>query len=290
MPNNTDNLAERLSAFADGEVDAAGSDSVLRHVAARPEALTTVEAYRRLSFAARRAASGDEPSVSAELRRRIEAFADDAVPREPRVSRWAMPVPARWLAAAAAVVLLLVGGLIGRRSADRTRPVVVAGVSADDGSVVPASLAQSVTFTHVECSRLPADLHGASVAEIKPGVVRPLELDLHRDTPFPDLTSIGYAFVGAGPCGHPVEDAVHLLYRSTDPGVRDTLSVFVRPFHDGDAAEARMNAGQLYSVVGPDDPHPLLAWRTGRLVYFLVGDAAKPVERARDVIRGAIRL
>ena len=271
---------ERLTAFADGELDAAGQLAVLREVATDADALAAVEDEQRLNLACRRVVRRDTPPVGDELRRRIEAMAGAAPAAASR------PVFA-WLAAAAAVALLLVGGgVIGRMTARPQSDLAQAG----GGSVVPASLARSLTFTHVECSRLPAGLHGASVAEIRPGLVTPLELDLHRDEPFPDLSSIGYRFVGAGPCGHPLDDAVHLLYRSADPAVVDTLSVFVRPFHADDAAERQMQDGRLYQVVARDDPHPLVAWRTERLIYFLVGDGADTVDRARAAVASAISL
>ena len=288
-----DNLSQRLTAFADGELDAAGNLAVLRHVAAHPEALAAVQEQQQLRLVARRAVRGGTPPVGDDLRRRIEAMAaSPAGPTEPL--RLTAPLRSRrtwgastgWLAAAAAVALLLSGGVIGRMTGDR--PAV--NVQPTPGGLIPASLARSVTFTHVDCSRMPADAHAASVVEIKPDLVAPLELDLHRDAPYPDLSSIGYRFVGAGPCAHPVEDAVHLLYRSTDPGVQNTLSVFVRPYRADDETAPKMEPGRLYEVAGQSDPHPLLAWRTGRLVYFLVGNNMEPVERARDVIQAEIRL
>ena len=296
------NLSEQLTAFADGELDAAGNLAVLHYVAAHPDALAAVEEQQRLRLVARRVVRDSTPPVGDDLRRRIEAMAksapapagtlgrfnDAASPAAASAKRLAWRGPATWLAAAAAVLLLVTGGLIGRATVGRQVPAL--GGQTDAGSIVPASLVRSVTFTHVECSRLPADLHAATVAEIKPNLVAPLELDLHRDVPYPDLSSIGYELVGAGPCGHPVEDAVHLLYRSTNPAVRDSLSVFVRPFHADDPTEQTIQAGHLYEVVGPGDPHPLLAWRTGRLVYFLVGNGMDSVERARDAIRSEIRL
>ena len=288
------NLSQRLTAFADGELDAAGNLAVLRLAADQPDVLARVEGERQLGAAARRVVRDGTPPAGEALRRRVALLGGDAAPAkvgaQPAAGFWAKH--GGWLAAAAAVVLLVAGGLIGRFAPRAADPRDAGGfaVLPDAAQIVPAALARSITFTHVECSRLPADLHGRSVAEVTPGLVGPLEADLRRDAPWPDLSSVGYAFVGAGPCGHPVEDAVHLLYRSDDPAVRDTLSVFVRPFRQGEAAERDMKPGRLYEVVGPDQPHPMLAWRTGRLVYFLVGDAMVPVERARDVIRAEIRL
>lgn len=45
-----------------------------------------------------------------------------------------------------------------------------------------------------------------------------------------------------------------------------------------------MQRGKVYLVSAPDSPHPMLAWRTEDVVYFVVGDDATTVDHARDEI------
>jgi hypothetical protein len=103
--------------------------------------------------------------------------------------------------------------------------------------------------------------------------------DLGReDAPYPDLSAIGYRFVGAGPCGKPLEGTVHLLYKSPRP--ESVISLFVQA-HDG---RFGMRPGTLHTLAGAGAPFPAYAWRTERVVYILVADDEQAADRARAAI------
>lgn len=306
-PIRPENLADQLTAFADGELDAEGNLAVLRYVAGNPDALLAVEQEQRLRMAAQEVIRRDTPAPSDALRRRIEALG--APPAAPgptlKLSDTGTPFPPtrapdvpsrsgirdfRWLAAAAGVVLLLGGSWFGWTMAERRLAQVPNGGSTRvEESVIPIALTHAVTAVHVDCSRLPPHLHGADVAEIQPGLVEPLKEALAGDQLVPDLSSIGYDFVGAGPCGRPVEDAVHLLYHSKSAKVNDTLSLFVRPY-TAPIGQTDLQPGRVYEVTPAGSPHKALAWRSGALLWLLVGDAAEPVDRAKNALAEAIRL
>ena len=176
----------------------------------------------------------------------------------------------------AAAVLLAVGVWAGRHGS--VAPSV--GTTAD---VLPAAVVARAEEVHGFCARLADGLHTggypADVAALAPAVER----DLHTDHPYPDLSPIGYRYRGAGPCGRPLADAAHLLYRSVRPGSVSAVSVFVQPWHDQYPLAA---GGRLYTVSVATSPFPMLAWRTDRVVYFLLADDAPTERRAADLIRG----
>ncbi len=97
---------------------------------------------------------------------------------------------------------------------------------------------------------------------------------------------MGYKLIGAGPCRKPLENTVHLLYRSTAKDLNDTLSIFVQPLD----AQSKLEPGKFYLVSDSNSAHPMFAWRTERAAYFLVGDEMETIERARDAIAEAARL
>ena len=104
----------------------------------------------------------------------------------------------------------------------------------------------------------------------------PLKAYLGRPVPYPDLSPIGYAYVGAGPCDKPLENAAHLLYRSTEPNRDDTISLFVQKY-DG---RSPIEPGKVYRIAGKDAAHPMIVWRHGEMVFYLVGNDEQPVLKA----------
>ncbi len=240
-----------------------------------------------LEGAARRAVRADTPEVPAALRARIEALcAIDAESPAAKVERGRWRIGAGW-AMAAAVLLLIGGGIAGAligRSALPKVPAVAQGPTT--AAVIPAAYARSVTRVHVDCSRFlgkhtlrvyPRDL-GALAASV--------EKDFGGTQAWPDLSAMGYAFVGAGPCAEPLAGTVHLLYRTTKPDSADTLSLFVQAW----AGQYKMDAGRLYLVDGPQSPHPMYAWRTGGVVYFLVTDGMDTARDAAQKLRADLAL
>ena len=179
-------------------------------------------------------------------------------------------------------MLLAVGIWVGRRTA-------VAPVAPGPSNVTPvADALPAAVVAHAEeihgyCSRLAIGLHAggypADVAALAPDV----EHDLHSDHPYPDLSSIGYRYRGAGPCGNPLADTAHLLYRSVRPGSANAVSVFVQPWH----GQYPLDPGRLYTVSVPTSAFPMLAWRTDHVVYFLLADNSTDEHAALALIRGA---
>jgi hypothetical protein len=149
--------------------------------------------------------------------------------------------------------------------------------------VLPAAVVAGAEEVHGICSRLALGLHSGGYPADVAGLAASVEHDLHSDRPYPDLTSIGFAYRGAGPCGKPLADTAHLLYRSLRPGSVHAVSVFVQPWH----GQYPIEAGRLYTASVAQNPFPMLAWRTDRVLYFLLADDPATERAAAALIRTA---
>ena len=274
------NIRQALMAYADGELDAEHRAAMLGYVTAHPEWLTVLCDLERLRATARRVMRDSTPAVPDAVRQRIRAMVADAslpigkTPNRPRPFRW------RPLAVAAAIALLigLAGGLMIPSRPLRS-PVATA-------PTVPLTLAAAVTRVHVDCSRFPLAGHAGPFPTTGPAaaLADSVRKAFHAETSHPDLSSLRFDFVGAGPCRVPLEGTIHLLYRASDPNRRETLSVFVQ----ADRGQIDVPLRQVAVMTAATDPHPAYVWRADGAVFFLVADAADVADKARDVVQLAL--
>ena len=279
MPRLDSNLASELSAFADGELDAVSANRLQQEVENNPVARQALHQHEQLRTASRRVVNRRTPPVSESLRARLQSMSPPpAVPASLPTLRlaptWEVKI-GRLAAAAACVIVAFLAGIWSQRQA----PSPVSNPSIAD--VIPASLVSHAEEVHGVCSRLALGLHSggypAEVAALAPAVER----DLHSDHPYPDLSSIGYRYRGAGPCGWPLPDAAHLLYRSIRPGTINAVSVFVQPWHEQYPVEAE----RVYTVSVAQSPFPMLVWRSDHVVYFLIADNTRVEQAALRLVR-----
>jgi hypothetical protein len=128
-----------------------------------------------------------------------------------------------------------------------------------------------------------AELHAAGYPAELGKLRNAVQSDLGGGDPFPDLSSIGFTFSGAGPCAAPLENTIHLLYESADRSQHKAVSVFVQP----NAGQFQLQPDKLYLLSGPRSAFPMFAWRTDAVVYYLVADDLDTAEKARELIAGA---
>jgi anti-sigma factor RsiW len=285
-PLDPNSLRTELSAFVDGELDPAASERLLRHLAASTEAVETLRRLQKLTADAGRVVRVRTPPPSESLRERLRQLTSDERPavcssprlqRSSRIRSWLPVLPQ----AAAALLLLSVGIWVGHHSSARESTVPSPGLDTTAASVIPAASISQAEEIHGFCSRLAEGLHTAGYpAELAP-LASSVEQDLHSDHPYPDLGAIGYRYRGAGPCGLPLGDTVHLLYRSTRPESVEAVSVFVQPWH----GQFPVDEGQLYTVSVASSPFPMLAWRTNRVVYYLLADNSTTLTKVETLIR-----
>jgi hypothetical protein len=271
-----------LPAYADDELDAARRAEVLTRLASDPAAARAVEGQVRLRAATARAMR-DVAGPDAELTRKVEAMAWQMPPAAGRRGgtggRW-MP---RFAGVAAAIALVGVGVMLGRYAANpvpvgQTAPVVAAIEPAVHDPLVPVSAVSFLTRQHVLCSRFP-DHHPAQWPAQVAKLEEPVRQYLGGAAAHPDLTGVGYHYVGCGPCGRPTETSVHMMYHGRNAG--DVVSLFIEPYH----GQVAIAPGACYACTAAEAAHPVIVWRTNDLVFYLVGDGRGQVEKVRQTMK-----
>ena len=252
-----DDLIESLTAFADGELDAAQTAAMWAYLADHPErhaALTWLRDQQKLTLAARKVARHDTP---ADLRDRVAAM--NAAKAQTATSLRRSGVWGRIgypLAAAAGLAIGLSLATVFVRPARAAE-------------VLPGKLVTAVARVHADCSRLPETLHNATFESTDATLATTMKASLGTNTATPDLQPAGFRFVGADHCLGNRTPIVHLLYRSTDVSSVAAVSVFVQ----ADTGKyAALEAGRVYRVSSTTSPFPTLAWKSSGVVYVLLAD------------------
>ena len=275
-----ENLHEYLTAWAEGALDAGQTAALRRHLSGHPEAWAAVDHAHRLAAEARRVVIAATPAVPPELRARLALRPAGPTPVGPPVR----PPAPRWhrYAWAASVLVAVTAGLFaGTLWVPRPSGVPVAAAP-----VVPATVVAHAGRVHADCSRVADRLHSAGYPQDAGPLAAAVEQDLRTDHPWPDLTAVGFRYVGAGPCGDPLPDAVHLLYKSTRPASPAAVSLFVQGYH----GQYPLDPVRLYALSDATDPFPVLAWRTEHVVYFLLADDQRTERRVVAAIAGTPQL
>ncbi|MEO1237538.1 MAG: hypothetical protein AAFX76_12190, partial [Planctomycetota bacterium] len=96
-----------------------------------------------------------------------------------------------------------------------------------------------------------------------------------------DLSSIGFDYRVAGVCPIPGKDAVHLIYENPQG---QSLSLWIKGYD----AEPVLDPGVPYFPPQGHTAQPMVVWREGDMVFYLVGDTMEDVQRARPEIRLAM--
>lgn len=274
----------KLAAFADGELEGDQNLEMLRQMTKDPSVAQRVEEHQKLRAAVGKAM--DDPSIKApdSLRDQIMQMAatEPAESREQPQSEGSpvLAVIGRWVPAAVAAVLLL-GAVI---ALNQTGSDAVNDRLITSGQVLNASLVERFGTRHFKCARKITPIYGSEQFPQKldelPGA---LSSYFHQsiDVDALNLSSLGYEFDMIGLCLLPGKGSVHMIYSSQAPtGQTDTLSLWLRPFEEGSGIEP----GKLYKTPDPQKNFPMLVWRAGDMVFYLVGDSYDAVERAFDAI------
>lgn len=279
-------LHDALLAVADGESDAAQRDLVFAALAERPELARFVLEQHRLRAAV--AKTMKQPATApAELRARVEArlqaasdaSADSRVSEESPAFKFGP-----WIPAAVAAMLCVVATLmfISARHIERTArpvgPVASLAQSADD-HLLSMDVIEGLSIRHVSCSRLIASLNDSVKFPTEIKDVPKAIGDFLSRSPYDvlDLTALGYEFQGAGRCAIPGSSSVHLIYRAIDRKHRDdALSLWIQP----DDGSVIIKPDTMYQPAGEYAVHPIVLWKHGGMLYYLVGDESEAVTKA----------
>ena len=197
-----------------------------------------------------------------------------------RVGRWAGP-----MAAAAAVAWVLWAVLPAERpgaglAAGRGEGATAGADGYTSDGLITAGLAQRFGQRHARCAADPSLLYDR---ELYPAELGPLTGVLGRrvggelEGAALDLGEVGYRFDQAGSCTLPGRDAAHLIYRNARG---QTLSLWVKAY-DG---RPTLDPGVAYRPPRAHSGRPMVVWREGQTVFYLVGDVSDDVQRARPAI------
>jgi len=236
---------EDLHAFVDRVLDATRQAEVGAYLDAHPDIAARIQGYVRQREALRAALApvAEEPIPSRLTFRHLA---------EARRSSWVVP----WRSAAAAVVLLALGGASGwSLHGAASTAVAQSGI---------ASLAQEAAYTY--------DVYGSDQAhpvEFKAAdraqLVDWISSRLQRDISVPDLSASGYRFMGGRLVATPHGPAGLLMY---DNGQGLRLGMLVRPMTTD--KNSRMSEHSSGAVQG-------YAWSDKGIGYSLVGATSSDV-------------
>lgn len=306
--------AHPLKAYADGELSAPVAADVAGRVASDAEAAAVVRHQHQLKSAVARAMDGSATPEA--LREQVQRMVVDdrrptsaGLPSVPPLPP-APPVPGdhdatrggvlavvgRWMPTAVAAVLLLAAWLVfdngtaqgpaGGNAELGARPGAGAASEVGLGAVIPARLLTRVEMRHLQCGKNPETLLNDPTLpqqlEALPDALASRFEQPDARVPSLDLGGAGYVFDGVGPCHIVGTPSVHLVYHHRDDPGR-TISLWVRP----DDRRLDVEPGRIYAL-GALDEHPVLIWRSGGMVYFIVGDADADVRHAAETLAVAV--
>ncbi len=275
-------FAKHLAAFADGDTDDVTRLRVMRYLAAHPEAMARVIEHQQFRHAVARVVRASTPPTPAGLRDRIASLPVTTSPRSNVVGRIG-----RWAAAITAVAAVLVlATMLGLPSGEQPWLHWPPGAA----QIVPAGMAGQFINRHVACTRMLADLEDqAAFPHTLEQMPETLAARLHSapgDLTGLDLRKAGYVFERAGLC-HVPGKSVHLIYRALpETGRNDQISVWIQSAADSRIV-ASLEEGRVYRAGPRDSAHPLVVWKRGGMLFFVVGDGQPSVDAAADVLRGA---
>lgn len=296
MPTTMD---EMLLALADGELDFADQPQVMAKIAQDPKAAQRLADEQRLKQACAKAMDGPQMKCPDDLAGKLLAMAGDTSSKTSAPTQFARaqqqqasyagpPVLARigrWAPTAVAAVLLLAAGVLFSQASSNSS----SSGGADSAMLVNLSpeKIQQITARHIDCADRPdrlrnPDQFGGKDFEQLPGKLRDyFKTDANQLAL--NLDGIGYDYQLAGTCSMPGSGAVHIVYKKQETPDQ-SISVWIvpsRPEHD------KLQEGRVYSEVNQDILHPVIFWRDGGLLYYLVGDSIEDCDKAVQQLRQA---
>ena len=292
--NKPKTMDEMLLALADGELDFADQPQVLAKIAEDPKAAHRLAYEQRLKEACCKAMDGPEMKCPNELAGKLLAMAGDGTaaktsqPDQNQQAPYAGPPViakiGRWVPAAIAAVLLLAAGVLFNQASntptDTLDPTTL--VSLD------AQKIKDLTGRHFDCAERPdrlknPDQFGGDNVEQLPGKLSDY-FDTKADQLSLNLDGIGYDYQLTGTCSMPGSGAVHIVYHKQD-NPEKSISVWIvptKPEHE------KLEEGRVYTEVGDDLLKPVIFWRDGGLLYYLVGDSIEDCDKAVQQLRQAV--
>ncbi|MEM9420041.1 MAG: hypothetical protein AAGA25_13460 [Planctomycetota bacterium] len=280
---------ELFSAYADGELNEEQSLRALEQMAADPTNTKRVLHQQQLKKACGRAMDSQAMRCPDALREKICAMAEEhSATESPASSQLAEsqaydnPVIGRignWIAPIAVAATLFIGALVALNVMNNNR-----GYSPD--GILTASLANTFGERHLKCaagksSPYDTELFPAEVALLDDSLVQHVGQEL--DGAALDLSTLGYEYKVAGFCPIPGDKSVHVMYENP---AGQMLSLWIKTY-DG---KPTLDPGVPYIPPQDHTEQPMMVWREGDMVFYLVGDTMDDVKQAQPAIHLASAL
>ena len=294
--NTPNSLNELLAALADGELDLREHPEALAKIAEDPKAAERILTQQQLKQACAKAMDRPEMKCPEDLAKTLRAMSGGASPKadatdSPPPAQPAAPYTGpsvigrigRWAPTAVAAVLLIAAGVLFTQ-ANVTGP----GVNAQAASFLTVDQVQHFTGRHFDCASKPelmkqAEQFGSATEfDQLPGKLGSY-FRTSTDGMKLSLDGIGYDYELTGACSLPGSGAVHIVYRNHD-NPDQAISVWIKPI---DASQDKLEEGRVYVEAGQALSKPVIFWRDGGLLYFLVGDSLQDCDKAVQELRQA---
>lgn len=289
-------MDEMLMALADGELDFADQPQVMAKIAEDPKAAHRLAYEQKLKQSCARVMDGPEMKCPNELAGKVlgmaagesnaakPAFAPapTATKQAPYVGPPVIAKIGRWVPAAIAAVLLLAAGVLFNQASTGGTGIGTSAVA----NLSPQDI-KNFTGRHFDCAERPdrlknPDQFGGTDFEQLPGKLRDY-FKTDADKLSLNLDGIGYDYQLTGTCSLPGSGAVHIVYHKQDNPDK-SISVWIVPTSD---RHEKLEEGRVYSEVGDDLLRPVIFWRDGGLLYYLVGDSIEDCDKAVQQLRQA---
>ena len=299
-PNSVNDL---LAAMSDGELDLRDNPDALAKIAQDPQAAQRIACQQQLRQACAKAMNRPEMKCPDALAAKLRAMGvEDTAAPAPTPS----PAPAstaeyrgpavvgrigginRWLPTAVAAVLLIAATVIYTSSNPSGGGIdgqQAAFLAVDE--IVPASKLEHFSGRHGDCSldtsmlKQSKQFGDATEFNQLPGKLADY-FQTSTNGMRLSLDGIGYKYELTGACALPGKGAVHVVYRHKDnPG--KAISLWVMPAQE---QHQGLEEGQVYSKASDNNVmYPVIYWRQGSLLYYLVGDSIEDANKAVQELR-----
>ncbi len=290
-----------LAAFADGELDVDQNLQMLEQLKMDPQATARVEHQQQLREVVKQSMTNQTPQLPQALRQTLTNMIDEAEttsnvdsqdfaqPHHPRQPLSMPPSHHRsvagrlgWRLGLSFAAVLAIGASIWLTMKPAPSPIFVSG---NTMNLMPISQAQQMTKRHLNCSQMIEKLmdfnRGPVTLEQMPNLIQ--EQLGSQSYPTLDLSGIGYQFLKAGPCTLPGNKAAHLIYQAAPhTGRHDAISLWIT----ADNGSMKIASDVVYGIRGKEYAHPIMIWRHGGLLYYLVGDSYPDMKQVYLTLAG----
>lgn len=286
-------LNDLIAALADGELDLREHPEALALIAKDPQAAQRIACLQQLKQATGQAMDAPEMKCPDALAAKLRAMgvadvqAQGAQEASPTTRGYTGPPVigrvgsfARWMPSAVAAVLLVAATVVFMLSSGNGP-----GASGSMSSLLTVSQVNQFDKRHDACAAKPdilknnKDFGAANDLTELPGKLGSYFKTSTNGMTL-DLSAIGYQYELTGACSLPGSGAVHIVYHHNETPDR-SISLWLSP---DDGRLDSLEKDRVYVEAGKTLDRPVIVWRGGGMIYYLVGDSLQDAHQAVQVL------